>query len=327
MASYFISHFSGIGGAAIGAKACGCILAGAVELLPEIAELYQRNLGDVFVGDIADISPRQFDVPSARQRRASGDLLILQASPPCQDYSRANVGKQTYVGDRANVLGQTFRHYEMLKPEYIILENVIEYRSAPVYLEFEAKLISMGYSILKVLLPASSMGVPQHRKRFYMVAWAEGYPQPDIRVTHQPSQIVGWGSVMQDILHTFRPSDLTQSQAKAIAFKGIYNGLHMLERIRYRKLPKIKALNEVGITITASMGDDYKGGTRNKVLDIWNADKKCLVSVPQRGLARLQTFPDSYEFSGNMRIDCRGIGNAVACKVSQTFIEQILENF
>ncbi len=59
----FFDLFSGIGGAAQGAKNAGLTLIGGVELDPRIGEIYRANHGEhLTVADVLETDPNQFDL-------------------------------------------------------------------------------------------------------------------------------------------------------------------------------------------------------------------------------------------------------------------------
>jgi DNA (cytosine-5)-methyltransferase 1 len=220
---YFSSHFSGCGGSTIGAIAAGLNPISAIEFDPRIAELYQANCGNVVVEDISQINFKKLDIPTKKER--NGDILVHQASPPCQDYSRANTSANK-GSERANILGETYDFYRLYEPEFIILENVVDYAKASVCQEFESFLINMGYRILKGKFNAADYGVPQTRERFLIIAAAKGFDIPKVIPTHEKQkdgQIslftkswVGWYEAIADLIPSLPDSHLTPKQQEAV---------------------------------------------------------------------------------------------------------------
>jgi DNA (cytosine-5)-methyltransferase 1 len=364
------SHFSGCGGSTVGAIAANFRPLVAIEFDPQIAELYKANCGDAVVNDIAQVDPTKLDIPSPEERRRNNQILVLQTSPPCQEYSQAK-RKQNRQCDRATILKDTYAHYELFKPEYVILENVPAYANSPVYLDFENFLIWRGYKIVKGIYNMADYGVPQTRKRFIAIAVRDGYPIPQIQPTHsqyQQGQLslfgdslqkwVGWYDAIADLIPGLPESKLTQKQKDAIVKSGLVSqlvdfanatggyttrkfdkpiwtlnasiGEHnaapkavLIERVGYQfNNPKTAHFDEPCWTLRACLGDDGRSG-RSKVIDaVVGADVR---SLDARSLARLQSFPDSYQWSGNSKIDLKGIGNSVCPLFSQLICQQIKE--
>lgn len=322
---YYTSHFSGCGGSTLGAIAAGLKPISAIEFDPKIAELYQVNCGSVAVEDITQVNFKKLDIPTRKER--NGHILIHQTSPPCQDFSRANTSANK-SSDRANVLAATYEFYGLYEPEFVVLENVPDYAKAKVYQEFELFLINKGYRILKGKFNAADYGVPQTRERFLSIAITKGFDIPQIISTHgkqEGIQInlftkpwIGWYEAIADLIPTLPDSHLTPKQKEAA--NGQSNLL--IERIGYRDNPSVRRLSEPCWTIRATLGDDKKGGNRNKVIDAI-LDNATVKSVTTPALARLQSFPDSYKWSGKAAVDTKGIGNSVAPLLMQRICEAI----
>ena len=96
----------------------------------------------------------------------------------------------------------------------------------------------------------------------------------------------------------------------------------LIERIGYRDSPSIRESSEPCWTIRATLGDDQKGGSRTKIIDAI-LDSATVKSINTPALARLQSFPDSYKWSGKAAVDTRGIGNSVAPLLMQRICEAI----
>ena len=355
---YYTSHFSGCGGSTLGAIAAGLTPISAIEFDPRIAELYQVNCGNVLVEDITQVDFKKLDIPTKKER--NGEILIHQTSPPCQDFSRANTSANR-SSDRANVLGATYEFYELYEPEFVVLENVPDYAKAKVYQEFELFLINKGYRILKGKFNAADYGVPQTRERFLSIAITKDFDIPQIISTHGKQADlftkpwIGWYEAIADLIPTLPDSHLTPKQKEAViahenllidfanstggyksrkqyepiwtinASVGEHNAYPralLIERIGYRDNPSVRRLSEPCWTIRATLGDDKKGGNRNKVIDAI-LDNATVKSVTTPALARLQSFPGSYKWSGKAAVDTKGIGNSVAPLLMQRICEAI----
>lgn len=325
---YYTSHFSGCGGSTIGSIAAGLTPISAIEFDPRIAELYQANCGNVAVEDITQINFKKLDIPTKKER--NGEILVSQTSPPCQDFSRANTSANK-GSSRANVLGATHEFYTLYEPEFIVLENVPAYAKAGVYQEFEVFLMNMGYRILKGKFNAADYGVPQTRERFLSIAVAHGFDIPKIIPTHGKQKgiqmdlltkpWIGWYEAIADLIPTLPDSELTPKQEETA--NGQSNLL--IERIGYRGEPSVRKSSEPCWTIRATLGDDRKGGNRTKIIDAV-LDNATIKSINTPALARLQSFPDSYKWSGKSAVDIKGIGNSVAPLLMQRICEAIKQS-
>jgi DNA (cytosine-5)-methyltransferase 1 len=157
----FIDLFAGIGGfhSALSSLGHKCVFAS--ELNPELGEIYKLNFGIEPVGDI-----RNIDVSNIP------DFDILCGGFPCQPFSKA--GKQEGTDDvtRGTLF---FNVCEILKhhlPKYFILENVPQlalHDNSNTWKVMENSLREIGYDVDIKLYSPHEFGIPQHRKRIYII--------------------------------------------------------------------------------------------------------------------------------------------------------------
>ncbi|RUR74901.1 DNA cytosine methyltransferase [Chlorogloeopsis fritschii PCC 6912] len=328
MKKYALVYFSGAGGTSLGAIAAGYKTIG-IEIDAAIASLYKTNCGEVVVGDVTTIDPASL-APSPEERRREGSYLVWQISPPCQEFSRAN-NNQDKTSVRATILENITKHLKILLPDFVWLENVPEYCYSPAYINFCNSLRSLNYSLSHQIVNAADFGVPQSRKRLIMIAAKQGWGVPLLTPTHTQFPLpqlfgdnflpwVGWYEAIKDLILELPKSELTEKQKAAIADYPHQNLL--VERIGYYEKPKVALSSLPCWTLRASLGDDGKGGDRTKVIDVVLSDGD-VRSLNNRSLARLQSFPDWYQWSGKASVDIRGIGNSVPPLLSQKIFEVI----
>ena len=162
----FIDLFAGLGGFHFALKDLGfeCVLAS--EIQTELRELYAVNHPDLnperIIGDIHnDIKTEE--IP---------DFDILCAGFPCQPFSQA--GNRMGLNDPTNgnhfvKIVEIINHH---KPKYIFLENVPNLKGhddGNTWKIIEDSLIKEGYLVEEKILSPDEFGVPQHRKRIYIV--------------------------------------------------------------------------------------------------------------------------------------------------------------
>lgn len=139
-------------------------------------------------GDIRDISPADLrDLLSNRGLGDEGELDVLVGGPPCEGFSqnrrhevRSENGERAFVRnpldsmDPRNDLFRYFLDFALLmKPKVVLIENVPQmvtsHRGATVA-EIRRTLGVAGYSVTWQVLNASHYGVPQARRRAFVVA-------------------------------------------------------------------------------------------------------------------------------------------------------------
>ncbi len=154
------SLFSGCGGFDIGFKQQGFRPIGAFDIDPHVVTTYNENVAPV--ASVCDLST---EIPRIRP-----DILL--AGSPCQGFSTA--GKRELNDPRNDLLVRAGIIALELKPRVFILENVpaaISGRHGTRWERVEAMLKNGGYHVSRVLAEGPSSGVPQVRKRLFLVAW------------------------------------------------------------------------------------------------------------------------------------------------------------
>lgn len=252
---------------------------------------------------------------------------------PCNSFS--NVGKHKGLSNEK--FGQLYWYgVEVLrkfKPKWFIAENVSGIKSAGNN-DFQTILRDLqesGYKLTAHLYKAEEYGVPQRRHRVIIVGIREDLnidfkvPSPEIYSNIDTSARTALMGIPIDAKNN-EVRKLSENVVSRLKFikpgENIWQAesrlpehlkIHTKTKISqiYRKLDPAKP----SYTITASGG----GGTYG-----YHWDNRELTN---RERARIQTFPDEYEFIGNYSSVRKQIGMAVPCKLSQVVITAILNSF
>lgn len=195
----FIDLFSGIGGFHSGLAPLGGTCLMASDILPIACETYFANYRMKPLGDITKIALK--DIPKH-------DLLC--AGFPCQAFS--NVGhKKGFDDPRGEMIFQVFRILKGKKPKAFILENVkgLAAHSQGKTLEFIIETLeTLGYKVYYKVLEAKDYGLPQIRKRLFIVGVRKDvksvfeFPQP-ITLKYTLADVLG-GTVEREFGFTVR---------------------------------------------------------------------------------------------------------------------------
>lgn len=316
MKFYWLSHFSGCGGSTLGAIASGFKPLLAIENNLHVADLYKQNIPSPIIwGNIQLVDKSQLIEYLPKKRDG---ILIMQSSPPCQDYSRANTNQnKTSVG--AIALAGTFWQYEYLRPEYIIIENVSAFENSPTYKTFEKEILQLDYRVNKAVLNAADYSVPQSRSRFFAVFSKFGLPQINLKLLPK-ARLIGWYEAITDLIPTLEDTELTLVQSKSIQ-PLLYRPL-LVERVGYYNQPKVRFDIEPCWTLRSHLADDGKGGTRSNIINIVLADGT-VKKVNTQVLSQLMSFPDNYQWSDSFKLNCHAIGNAIAPRLMQVICDEI----
>lgn len=180
-----VDLFSGCGGLTLGAieaarkHQLSSDIKLAVELNPQAASTYKKNfahsLSSIFKGDIEElISNYPGDELSEAEQKLQSEntnIDVLLAGPPCQGHSRLN--NHTRSKDPRNKLYlKVIRFVELCKPQFVIIENVlnIKHDSDNVLTESADFLEGIGYTVENLVVKTVEYGIAQKRVRHIQVA-------------------------------------------------------------------------------------------------------------------------------------------------------------
>jgi DNA (cytosine-5)-methyltransferase 1 len=155
--------FCGGGGSSAGARAAGITLAGAIDMCPIATATYRDNFPDAAV-----ITGRLEDVNLPELRRQLGKIDILLASPECTNHTCAKGAAPRSESSRATAM-HVVEYAKFFRPRWLVLENVVHMRPWSRYEELKDSLQHLGYQIAEQILDASDFGVPQTRRRLFLV--------------------------------------------------------------------------------------------------------------------------------------------------------------
>jgi DNA (cytosine-5)-methyltransferase 1 len=169
--------FSGPGGMTLGFKRAGIDPLACVEMRKYAIQTYEGHTPDAehFCADIRTLKFDQF----------SGKIDIVYGGPPCQPFSVG--GLRRAATDPRDMFPQFIRVLEAVNPTAFVAENVpglttksrIEYL-ANIFSQFEA----LGYNVSWRVLLAADYGVPQKRRRLFIIGFKNHIPFYFPKPTH-----------------------------------------------------------------------------------------------------------------------------------------------
>jgi DNA (cytosine-5)-methyltransferase 1 len=162
--------FSGVGGSSAGARAAGIEMIGAIDLWPVATATYQANFPEARV-----ITGKLEEVNVCQLKRQLGRIDLLLASPECTNHTCAKGAAPRNEASRATAM-QVVRFAEAFLPRWFVLENVVHMRPWARYEELKISLRKLGYNVAEQLLDSSDLGVPQTRRRLFLVGDLRGDP-------------------------------------------------------------------------------------------------------------------------------------------------------
>jgi DNA (cytosine-5)-methyltransferase 1 len=163
--------FCGAGGSSWGAQAAGVEIVAAFDRWDLAGKNHHANFPNArfFEGRLEALDAR------ALARELSPIDLIL-ASPECTNHSPAK-GNKPRCEESKETAFQVVRFAEAFRPRWIVVENVVNMRRWTRYPEFKRALETLGYQIREEVLNAADFGVPQTRRRLFLLCDRERMPE------------------------------------------------------------------------------------------------------------------------------------------------------
>jgi DNA (cytosine-5)-methyltransferase 1 len=288
-----IDLFAGCGGLALGFEATGMETRG-YEMKPEAVRTYNLNLGNRCTEMMLSIG----------QPEGEADLVI--GGPPCQPFSQ--IGYQRGERDARDGFPIFLDAVRRIEPKIAIIENVrgLLFRNKDYLRQAVAELERFGYVVDVRLMQALDYGVPQSRERVFVVASRIGWEWPEPLV-HQP---VTAGIALGDLAVKVNEESrfLTESMDRYVA---------SYERASSCIRPRDLHLDRPARTVTCR----NLGGATADMHRVLLPDGRRRMLHLREG-ARLQSFPDWFEFTGTGYEQTEQIGNAVPPLLSLAIAQQ-----
>lgn len=286
-----------------------------------------------------------------------GELDLLVGGPPCQGFSKNVPRKAREIDSQNNQLINTFLKYcADIFPKMILMENVAEMKNG-----FEGSyankifegLSELGYQVTEMVLNAADYGVPQRRKRAFFIANRLGVKFKIPHATHAKSQHVTVWDAIGDLPslaldekkshYEFPPLNDFQKIMRNGASMDLKNHfakpLKPLQEERIRALLPGQGLKDLPEHLQVKGG--YSGAYGRLTKDMIAPTITRWVFHPGSGrwghpidyrlitireAARLQSFPDWYEFTGTYTDQAGQLGNAVPPLLIKAIIKSMIED-
>lgn len=308
----FIDLFSGAGGMSVGFRNAGFKKLASVEIDDVASATIRRNFPESrhFSKPIQELTNAELD---AALHGESPDVIC--GGPPCQGFSVAGLRRPD---DPRN---QLFREYirivRHLQPKFLVMENVpgiLTMQDGKVYQEILHQMAAAGYPNVSVrILEAAEYGVPQLRTRAIFVGNRLGLPNPYPAKIRSKDDYATIDEAIDDLKHlAFNPAinhhGTTHSKTMETRLAAIPPGGSLYET--FRDAWKRQYKGRPSMAIKENHGGVHVHYELNRVLTA-------------REMARLQTFPDEFIFSGTFKKAYWQIGNAVPCLLGEVIAKAV----
>ena len=283
-----------------------------------------------------------------------GDAILVVGGPPCTPFSKSGFWldyKRDSRDPDASLLDEYVRVVEDARPEAFVLENVqgLTYHTHAAQLDrLIRRLRAAGYNPRWRVLNAAAYGVPQLRKRVFIVGRRDGvpfrFPEPthsgwtehsrDFDTSKEP--FVTAGEVLKELLPGQpEPGEVVTGQFADLAasvppgqnylWHSERGGGEQAFRWRSRYWTFLLRLDpdRPATTLQAQPGPWVGPFHWDNVIDERGQDRARRLRVPE--MLRLMTFPDGYQLVGDRRSIQRQLGNAVPTRLGRVVLRAVLE--
>lgn len=303
--------FCGAGGFGYGFKKVGFTVEG-IDVNENCAKTYSKNVGRCIKADIRTLDTRDFDA----------DVVI--GSPPCKSFSFANRRTNNPKNPLNDLIWEFLRFVQGISPDAFVLENVVGLRVGwrkKLVQRLKKELEKTGFSVAEVVLDAFEFEVPQRRKRLFLI----GMKHPFF---FSPQRRRG-GTVRDAI------GDLPVK-------KEIPEINHIWTHSKRGTIKKMKYIRQGHnwTDLPPNLAPKNKLSKHNKVWFRlkWN-EPSCTVCHPRKSVyihpevnriisvreaARLQSFPDSFIFYGNLDSQYQQVADAVPPLLAEAIAKEVL---
>lgn len=315
--------FAGGGGLALGLEQAGIESLGCFEFDHAACSTLRKNRPQWRV--------IESDVHEVDFSRYRGQVDLVSGGAPCQAFSYA--GKKLGFGDtRGTLFAEFSRCLREVSPRMFLFENVkglLSHDKGRTFTTIRHEFESLGYTVQHRVLNACYFGVAQKRERLIVIGIRADladsihfeYPQPDEKWTTlrealqevPPSHFQPYSEKKRQVMELVPPGgcwvDLPDNIARAYMGKSYFSGGGR------RGMARRIAWDEPCLTLTTSPSQ--------KQTERCHPEETRPFTI--REYARIQSFPDDWEFVGTLGEQYRQIGNAVPVAFARRIGTEIIQ--
>lgn len=288
-----VDLFAGCGGMSLGFQKARFNVIAAYDNWKPAVETYRKNFNHpIYERDLAD------EGMIDEIKKLKPEIII--GGPPCQDFSSAGHRDET-LGRAA--LSKTYTDIvAAARPKYFVMENVPRIRTSNTYQYVYEVMKEAGYGLTQKVLDASYCGVPQKRKRMFLI---------------------GCLGAVDGFLENILDAGLSEKPMSIFDYLGDSLGVEYYFRIpRSYNRRAVFSIYEPSVTIRGvdrPIPPNYKKHPG----DLVGIGPKVRALIPKER-SYIQTFPEEFIFDDNITNTNQMIGNAVPVNLAKYVAEAIL---
>jgi len=349
-----VDLFSGAGGLSLGFKWAGFRIAAALDRDDYARQTYTYNNPEVpfLQRSVRTISGREI------LRIANVEKVdVLIGGPPCSPYSEANRQRNGSAHPDRDAVHHFLRLVGEVRPRCFVMENVRGMQfvnGGRTFKRVRSKAEAHGYEVQQMILKANTLGVPQRRKRLFLIGFENEDPdlnltglggQPSVldAISDLPSLPEGGGGAIE--MNYDKESRTDYQKFMRGSCHTLLNHRSTLSSplslARFKHIPPKGSLR----TVWDKLPDSLKKGISSIKKVHWNIYRRLPLREPSytivhvrkavlihpyehrlisaREAARLQSFPDSYRFFGGINAQYQQIADATPPLAVKTLAERI----
>ena len=339
-----IDLFSGVGGLSLGFEMEGFESVVAIDFWDDAIKTYNRNRKDK-VGISMDVTQFNDELLPNILKEHKIDGII--GGPPCQGFSTARLSNATEkIGkineSRNHLYLEFFRTVNIVRPKFFLIENVrglVSANKGAFVKDIIERFGGIGYNVSYKILNASDYGVPQNRQRVFFVGLLESKFEFPEKFEYK----VSTKEAIMDLIQ----SNEEANQKYSTPSKNEYQKL-MRKGKKTVKNHEVTIHNEQTTNVISMVPNG--GNIKSLPPKYWNIRKynkafqRMNSELPSntidtghrnyfhyeanriptaRESARIQSFPDSFEFLGTKGSQYKQVGNAVPPLLAKVLAEKI----
>lgn len=344
------SFFTGCGGLDLGFERAGFDVVVASDKWGPAADTYRQNFSDVtFIEeDVREINQNKILETIENSGHNPEDIDVVIGGPPCQGFSRLNNERieldEMEKDDRNTLFEEFLRLVKILNPQLVLMENVRDLINRQTSDDRYVKdLIAQqynreGYKCENQVLEAERFGVPQKRRRIFFIGTNRDVPIRFPNPTNQDGNFRTTSEALEGIsdnlpnMNYANTTDKTLKKIKHIPQGGYYRDLP--DRLKTKKYkcdcedtqncPHDPVIVKRYGTYLRRLHPDEPSLTVSNNSFIHPTEDRYLTP---REMARLQAFPDDFDFSGTKTEVMKQIGNAVPVKLAEELANRLYEYY
>jgi DNA (cytosine-5)-methyltransferase 1 len=348
--------FSGAGGLSLGFLMAGGRPIGSVDFHKDSVESFKRNFPSVLEASVVDIQDWTPD-------RAYNGIDVVIGGPPCQGFSLARGAR--FVDDPRNALYKHFvRVVGLVKPKWVVMENVegiINIGGGIILEQVLEDFANVGFELTHRVINMAEFGVPQTRRRAIFVGSRTGakFQWPTGEYSKQVNHAATLFSVPEARFHSVNEAignlalpvgnflaHRANSQMRGPRNRDAHSQPSFTLRVRGDELALCELPATSAFIPDVSLPEpELVGPPTNSLQELfshrpkWVSGSELKVSgkrksshlrgtrrLTVREQARLQTFPDWFQFEGTWASQSKQVGNAVPPLFAAHLFEAIFKS-